>query len=265
MLPTVSTTVAETRAAVDGLLSHRILRRRSVEVSGESSLRGARASAELEGAPVPLEALRAQLTTDAPGPAVRETGVAGAIVEGAVRLHAELGTLLATWERAPRQALARMHVLAATGRIAPDELGRPRGTGGAPDPLGLGASPEPAVVAARLDGLMDLLTTTTSAPALVCYAVVHGELLTLRPFAVASGVVARAAGRLVLVSRGLDPKSLTVPEVGHLELRDEYVASARDYATGSAAGLTGWIAHCGRAVALGAREGLAVCEALARG
>lgn len=279
-LPTVAATVAQTRAAVDALLTHRMLRRRSVEVSAESALRGARASAELDGVSVSLEVLRARLLAppaeppalidasafvDATAPIDSADAGDGAVVAGAVRLHAELGTLLSTWERAPRQALARMHVLAATGRVPAGELGRPRRTAVAPDRLGLGPAPEPAVVAARLDALMDLLTTPTTAPALVCYAVVHGELLTLRPFAAASEVVARAAGRLVLVSRGLDSKSLSVPEVGHLELRDDYVASARDYASGSADGLANWVGHCGRAVALGAREGLAVCEALARG
>ena len=38
------------------------------------------------------------------------------------------------------------------------------------------------------------------------------------PTAPVSGLVARAAARLVLVTRGLDPTAVSVPEVGHVEL-----------------------------------------------
>lgn len=260
--PGVAQTVAEARAAVDGLLNHRMLRQRSAEVSAESSLRGARASAELDGAAVELEWLRVQLMAGGPL-TLPEPG--RAVVEGTVRLHAELGTMLAVWERAPRQALARMHVLAASGFLDSTELGRPRHDAVAEDPLGLGAAPDAATVPPRLNALADLVVTPTAAPALVTYALVHGELLTLRPFPAGNGLVARAAGRLVLIARGLDPKSVSVPEVGHRELHTEYAAAARDYAAGTADGLARWVRHCGRAVALGAREGLAVCEALVRG
>ena len=46
---------SEARAAVDGLRGHRVLRRSAEKVSSESALRGARASAALEGADVPLD------------------------------------------------------------------------------------------------------------------------------------------------------------------------------------------------------------------
>jgi hypothetical protein len=124
-------------------------------------------------------------------------------------------------------------------------------------------------VAARLDGLARVLTAGTSAPAVVVAAVVHGELMALRPFGVADGLVARAAARLVLVDRGLDPKAVSAPEVGHLELGDghgsgEYADALRAYVSGGPAGVATWLVHCSRAVALGAREGLAVCEAIRR-
>ena len=44
-LPRVQDAVAEARTAVDSLLGHRVLRRGSAEVTAESALRGARASA----------------------------------------------------------------------------------------------------------------------------------------------------------------------------------------------------------------------------
>ena len=39
---------------------------------------------------------------------------------------------------------------------------------------------------------------------------------------VADGLVARAAGRLTGVARGLDPKAVSAPEVGFAELDAEY-------------------------------------------
>ncbi|GAB3365209.1 hypothetical protein GCM10027452_28090 [Micromonospora halotolerans] len=61
-------------------------------------------------------------------------------------------------------------------------------------------------------------------------AVVHGELLNLRPFAGPSGVVARAAARLVLISTGFDPRGLVAVDVGHREREPEYVGAAGAFA-----------------------------------
>jgi hypothetical protein len=96
----------------------------------------------------------------------------------------------------------------------------------------------------------------------VVAAVVHGELLSLDLFAPASGIVARVATRLTLVERGLDPKSLVVVEAGHRELRDEYVAALTAYQDGD---IARWLRHCADAVAVGAREATAICEAILRG
>jgi Fic family protein len=268
-LPGVQDAVAEARTAVDGLLSHRVLRRGSAEVTAESALRGARASAELEGAGIELERLRGQLMGGGAVTLPSKDERGALVVQGAVRLHADLGQLLVPWRHSPRQALARLHVLAAADLVDdPDALGRPRPAGVVPqDPVGLGPAPEPVEVAARLDGLARVLTAGTSAPAVVVAAVVHGELMALRAFGTADGLVARAAARLVLVDRGLDPKAVSAPEVGHLELgdgHDEYGDALRAYVSGTPQGVATWLVHCARAVALGAREGLAVCEAIRR-
>jgi hypothetical protein len=69
----------------------------------------------------------------------------------------------------------------------------------------------------------------------------------------------------VLVDRGLDPKAVSAPEVGHAELHHEYGDALRSYVGGGPDGVARWVVHCARAVALGAREGLAVCEAIRRG
>lgn len=266
-LPGVTGAVAEARTAIDALLSHRVLRRGSAEVTAESALRGARASAELEGAGIELERLRGQLMAGGTVTLPSRDERGARLVEGAVRLHADLGQLLVPWRHSPRQALARLHVLAASELVDdPDALGRPRSLGMAyDDPQGLGPTPEPVEVAARLDGLARVLTAGTSAPAVVVAAVVHGELMALRPFGTADGLVARAAARLVLVDRGLDPKAVSAPEVGHAELHHDYPDALRAYIGGGPDGVAAWVVHCARAVALGAREGLAVCEAIKRG
>ena len=264
-LPGVPEAVAAARRDVDQLLAHRVLRRRSAEVTAESALRGARASAQLEGAGIELERLRGQLMSGSTVEPHSRDARTGSVVQAAVRLHADLGQVLDAWRRSPAQALARLHVLAAADLVEdPDRLGRPRAAGQPyEDPLGLGAAPDPLEVSARLDGLSRVLLATR-APAVVVAAVVHGELLALRPFGVADGLVARAAARLVLVDRGLDPKAVSAPEVGHAELEHEYAEAAHAYVTGGADGVAAWLVHCARAVGLGALEGRAVCEALVR-
>ena len=275
-LPGVSPAVAEARSAVDALLGHRILRRRSAEVTAESALRGARASAELEGAGIELERLRGQLMHGQQVTVQDHDPRRGQVVANAVRVHADLGSVLSSWHTSPKQALARLHVLAAADLGLPDEhLGRPRTvpTDPADDPLELGEAPQPLEVSARLDGLSRLLLAPTQAPAVVVAAVVHGELLALRAFGSVDGLVARAAARLVLVDRGLDPKAVSAPEVGHAELdaaglrathSHAYAEAARGYVHGGTEGLAGWLVHCAQAVSLGAREGVAVCEAIKR-
>lgn len=266
-LPGVAEAVAQARTAIDGLLGHKVLRRRSAEVTAESALRGARASAQLEGAGIELERLRGHLLAGGTVTMADRDPRNATLVQGAVRLHAELGSVLAAWRHSPRQALARMHVVAAAELVTDqDALGRPRvdNAAGCDDPLELGPAPLPLEASARLDGLSRTVLATR-VPAVVVAAVVHGELLALRPFGTVDGLVARAAGRLVLVDRGLDPKAVSAPEVGHAELHHEYAEAARGYINGGSAGVARWLVHCASAVSLGAREGLAVCEAIARG
>jgi hypothetical protein len=102
-------------------------------------------------------------------------------------------------------------------------------------------------------------------PGTLLAAVVHGELATLAPFGGADDLVARAAERLTLITRGVDPKTVSVPEVGHRERVGDYRSALDGYATGSSDGVAGWLRHCASAVELGAREGLAICEAVLRG
>ncbi|MFJ8005536.1 Fic family protein [Streptomyces fagopyri] len=256
-LPGVAESVESVRKAVDRVYGHRIMRRRSNEITSEAALRGARGSAALSGADWALEEVRRR--TDFSGDGEART------VGAALRLTAEAGQLLSIWRQSPLRVLARLHLVAAAD--GEDAVGRPRQDGEpVHEPLVELPLPGAAEVAGRLEGLSRLIIAGGSAPALVTAAVVHGELLALRPFGTHNGLVARAAERIVLIGSGLDPKSVCPAEVGHAELgRAGYLAALEGYVSGTPQGMAAWIAHCGKAVGLGARESTAVCEALQRG
>ncbi|MFF3750479.1 oxidoreductase [Streptomyces sp. NPDC002018] len=267
-LPGVPEAVDSVRAAVDRVYSHRVMRRRSNEVTSEAALRAARGSAALSGADWALEEVRRRSDFSA--------GAEARTVGAALRLNAEAGQLLSIWVQSPLRVLARLHLVAAGGAGIPDRtVGRPRLAGEpvveAPGgdmagPLAEAPLPGADEVAGRLDGLSALIVAASAAPALVTAAVVHGELLALRPFGSYNGLVARAAERVVLIGSGLDPKSVCPAEVGHAELgRAAYAAAFEGYLSGTPHGMAVWITHCGRAVELGVRESTAVCEALQRG
>lgn len=226
-LPGVATAAAQARAGVDALLRHPRLRQGAAAVSAASTVRGARASAVLEGASDPPPA-------DDPR------------VQGALRAGAEIVRLAAVWERAPQQVLARLHVLVAHGLVPAERLGRPLADPG---------------VTERLAALGALASAPTAAPALVVAAVVHAEVATLRPFGAGDGLVARALERVVLVARGTDPAGVTPTEAGHLRLRRAYLPLLEAYAAGTAAGVAAWVRHCCTAYAAAAEEGLAICAA----
>jgi len=213
-----------------------------------------------------LDALSAVEVAVLPGSTqTRATIHAGAgVVNGALRVSTELGPLVDVWRRAPLQALAKLHLVAAADLVDAQWMGRPRdGAAAVGDPLGLGAAPGPDLVPSRLDLLHRTVLASTDVPALVVAAVVHGELLLLRPFGRADGVVARGASRLVTSALGLDPDRLSCPESGHVVLgRRAYADALRGFASGEADGVAAWIVHCARAIELGASEMVEVCAAL---
>ncbi|GAA1134112.1 oxidoreductase [Nocardioides aquiterrae] len=217
----VPSAYAAARDGIDAMLRDRGLRRTSPETTAESLLRGAHASAVLEGSASSLADVRA--------------GSGDEIAADSVRVSTELLALSPSLSRSPLQALARIHALAAAGLPA-EQRGRPR-DGAAAD---------------RLRGIGELLTAPTSAPALLVAAVVHAELATAAPFGSHNGIVARAAERLVLVARGVDEKSLVVPEAGHLALRAAYESNLRGYAEGGAAGVHAWLLYAAEGYSAGA-------------
>jgi hypothetical protein len=215
----VASGFAATRDGIDTMLRDRGLRRTSPELTAESLLRGAHASAVLAGSASTLDDVR--------------SGAGDAVAQSALRVSVELLGLVPVFARTPLQALARVHALAAHG-VGPDETGRPRDAD-----------------AARL--LRDVVALLDDGrPALLTAALMHAALATGAPFGSSDGLVARAVERLVLVSSGLDAKSLVVPEAGHLTLRPAYESNLRAYAEGGRGGLQAWLLYCTEAYAAGA-------------
>lgn len=242
----VAESAKRARDAVDGLLWDRSVRPKSAELAALSLRRGAWANAAMDGAEVPWESVSSGTVEESP---------MGQTVERSLALSAELHTLVDVYERAPLQAWARMHTIVAAGLVTADAVGRPRSNEMAADPLRLGPVPLASEAADRLTVLATIITTPTQAPGIVQAAIVHGELAVVRPFATGSGLVSRAAIRLALAARGVDPDLLTVPESGLLTLgRAKYVTALRGFASGTPDGMTAWVTWFCEAIRIGAEQ-----------
>lgn len=228
-LPGVMDAVQGARAALAALHRHPASRRGWPRIAAAASVRAARASAAMDG-----------------GSAVLHSGsetVRDPVLAGAVRVAASIGSMCTVWERSPLQALAKLHALAAADLV--------------PDSAVLG---RPVRAADRLSALARIVLSAPW-PGPVLVAVVHGELLTQRPFGVADGVIARAAARLVAITSGLDPRGLGVPEVAQMRSGQRYRQLAEGYASGSDEGLGRWLVAGGEWLSAGAREGNSIAEA----
>ncbi|MFI6167620.1 oxidoreductase [Nocardia sp. NPDC051052] len=234
-LPGVRAAADRARDALAEVHRHKANRRGWPTTAAEAAVRAARSSAAIDGGSTEL-------------PADGQVGdpiLAGSLRVGQALDSDALRNLVGTWQRAPLQALARLHLLAAADLVTDEEsLGRPRADAG---------------VAERLDLLVQAVLGS-SAPAPVIAAVVHGELLALRPFGTADGVVARAASRLVAVSSGLDPHSLGVPEVFWLRRRQAYLDAALAFGSGAADAVGSWVLLCCGALEDGAREATSIAD-----
>jgi len=212
--------LAAARDGVDAMLRDRGRKQTTPEQTAESLLRGAHASAVLEGSAASIDQVRA--------------GDADAVAQAALRVSTGMLTLVPVIGTSPLQAFARLHALAGKGVVDEEALGRPVS----------------AEAAARLNGLAETLLGTT-VPAMLVAALVHAELVTVAPFASHNGIVARAAERLVLVARGVDPASVVVPEAGHLALRAAYESNLRGYAVGGQNGMHSWLLYAPQAYSAG--------------
>lgn len=218
----VPSAYAAVRDGIDVMLRDRGLRRTSPEQTAQSLLRGAYASAVLEGSTSTQEQVR--------------DGGMDEIAQSSVRLSTRVLSLVPVFKNSPVQALAQLHAIAAAGQVDESRLGRPRDQ----------ASAE------RLHQLAGTIEAATTSPALLVAGVVHADLATAAPFASHNGIVARAAERLVLVARGVDEKSLMVPEAGHLALRPQYESNLRGYASGTQQGMHAWVLYAAEAFSAGA-------------
>ena len=240
-LPGVAAASEEAREALGRAHRHRTNLRGWPTTAAEAALRAARASAVLDGGSLRLS----------------EGGDPDPLLAGALRVSEALEggatSLVGVWQRAPLQAIARLHALAAADLADDEHLGRPRADAG---------------IGRRLELLADIVTGETAGPtrsrgvpAPVLAGVVHGELLTLEPFGTADGVVARAVSRLVTIAGGLDPHGLGVPEVYWMRHSDDYRAAARGFSSGTPDGLAAWLVLSCRGLHAGAREALDIAAA----
>ena len=233
-LPGVAAAGEEAREALGKVHRHRNNLRGWPATAAEAALRAARASSVLEGGALALP----------------ESGDPEPLLAGALRVSEALEggatSVVGIWQKAPMQALARLHALAAADLVDEDRLGRPRAD---------------AEIGPRLELLVDVVTGKSDVPAAVLAAVAHGELLTLAPFGSADGLVARGVSRLVTIANGLDPHGLGVPEVYWMRQSVDYHAAARGFASGTPDGLTAWLMLSAHALRAGAREALSIAEA----
>lgn len=236
-LPGVADACEQARDAVGRAHRHQSNRRGWPITAAEAALRSAQASSVLDGGPVQVD----------------ESATANPVFAGALRVAQAMEggetPLVEVWRRAPMQALARLHMLAAADLVDDDRLGRPR----VDDEVGR-----------RLALLADLATGGTQVPAPVLAAVVHGELLALAPFGSADGVVARAASRLVTIASGFDPHGLGVPELTWMRSSGKYRTAVQGFATGTPDGLADWLVLCAQALQAGGREALSIAESAAK-
>nr|WP_040393180.1 hypothetical protein [Catelliglobosispora koreensis] len=205
------------RAAVDGAYKHPAMRRKGGLVAAEVSLRSAVASLSLEGTEYELAEVRSGTVLDP-------------LVQGALRVAEAIPSLSERWQSAPRQVLAKLHVLAGTGVIPTADLGRP------------------------VVPLDQVVSYVTQGDPLIRAAVIHGELLALQAFPGVNGIIARAAARLTYVASGLDPRGVIPVEVVHASRAPEYVGASNAFATGTPDGIRSWLKHVTTAVALAAQE-----------
>ena len=255
-LPGVAEAVDRARTSVDAILWDRPIRAHAAEVVASSRVRGAWASAAMDGAEVRPDALVS-------GDALDGSPI-GRVVAASLALQAELPRQVELLGRAPLQTLSRLHAVVSAGFVDDDARGRLRSDDAADDPLRLGPMLGPAAASARMTALASLLAGTTSAPALVVAAVAHAEVAVVRPFSWGSGLVARSMTRLVLAARGVDPDGLTVPEAGLFAAgRSSYTSALTAYASGTPDGVAQWLVLHAETVRVGADESRRIMADLA--
>jgi Fic family protein len=267
-LPGVAEATDAARQACTQLRWHEALRRRIPAAAAESRVRGAWASAALDGAEMDLDLVRDLMRGAAAWP--QSPDPLQAVLMGAVQATAETEHVRTMVVTAPSQALARVHAAAAGHLLPESQVGRPRRGGEVSQELSdLGPSPDGLVVRDRLAGILELLFCAKDSPAVVVAALVHAEIATVRPFVRGNGLVARAMERAIIQASGLDPTGVAVTELGHRAGGAggvaAYLGALSAYGTGTPAGVALWITHCAEAIVAGAQEGGRIADAVRLG
>lgn len=272
-MPDVAESVDAAREACTRLRWHEGLRRRSPEAAAESRVRGATATALLEGAE-PAGSERSvdvvrDLLRGALGRSAREADPVWRTVLAAARVTARTEGVTVAHLRAPAQLVAALHTAAGAGLAPEHQLGRPRRP---EEPVAgqevLGPAPPAQEALARLGAVHGLLGSAVAgrAPALVVAAIAHAEIAVARPFVSGNGLVARALERVVLTVCGVDPTGVTVPEAGHAgRAGTDYRGALAAYASADPTGVRLWLVHSAEAVVLAAEEGMRIADAVRAG
>lgn len=109
------------------------------------------------------------------------------------------------------------------------------------------------------------LVDTPNLPALVRVALVHAEMLTVRPFALANGALGRLLVRHLSVRDGLDPTGVSVSDYYAGRVPGAYAEAAQAYASASLEGVVAWIIWQAEALLEGMRQGSELSRAVQAG
>lgn len=269
--PDIAQTITDVREACTQLRWHEGLRRRTAEAAAESRVRGAVSSAYLDGAEVAGSAGSVPLVRDLMRGAMSwpdRLGPVEQITRAAVRATAATEQMTNAALAAPLQMLARLHLAAAGDLIDPAAVGRPRRAGESCEELVELGPPVPAEqIPERLDGIVGMCAAIRDGvPTALVAALVHAEVLAVRPFVAGNGLVARAAERVIVGVGGLDPTGVAVPESGHVGGPGaNYVGAAAGYATAGVDGLRLWLDHWGQAMVRATAHGARIADAVRTG
>lgn len=116
----------------------------------------------------------------------------------------------------------------------------------------------------RLEQIVALIDTP-NLPALVRLALVHAEMLTVRPFALANGALGRLLVRHLSVRDGLDPTGVSVSDYYAGRVPGAYAEAAQAYASASLEGVVAWIIWQAEALLEGMRQGSELSRAVQAG
>lgn len=264
-LPEVDAGLARAREACTQLRWHNALRRRTEQAAAEARVRGARASAALEGAEFSLDVVRELVMGATQWPS--EPDPLERMLRANVQAVAESEHVRSIILTSPAQALARLHVAAGSQLLAAEAVGRPRTDGESSSEFVEASAPsDPLHLPSRLAGLYEVVACHDKVPALVVGAVAHAEIAVMRPFVRGNGIVARAFERALVQACGLDPTGVAVPEVGYLrEGATGYAGALAAYAAGTPEGVSLWLQFSAEALQRAAVEGVRIADSVLTG